>query len=124
MVGIGSYFARGLRKIVQAAAHPRAGRHGADSQGVSALSGARVRDLGSLYSVSVSGAMVREWIQRWPASGLHGLKGVTFEFDKRNGDLVDVRYRNGNAEKWDGPALVALSEDAQAVGRKRLGLAG
>lgn len=62
--------------------------------------------------VAVSEGDIRDFASRWPCSGLRGLKGVTFEFDG-NGDLVDVTYRNGESERWDGPALAALSQDAQ-----------
>ena len=68
--------------------------------------------------VACSADDVRAFAASWPCSGLHGLQGVTFEF-AGNGDLVDVTYRNGNSERWDGPALVALSQDAQAYGEKR-----
>jgi len=63
--------------------------------------------------VAVSEHDIQRFCNRWPASGLRGLKGVTFEFD-RKGDLVDIHYANGNSERWDGPALSALSQDAQA----------
>lgn len=82
--------------------------------------GIRVSDQGAFFSVAVSEDAIYEWCKRWPASGLRGLKGVTFQFDKRNGDLVDVTYRNGTSEDWDGPALLALSEDAQEAGMRRL----
>lgn len=69
-------------------------------------------------SVSVSESDLSEFRRQWPASGLSGLRGVAFEFDS-NGDLVDIRYRNGTSDHWDGPALVALSQDAQAFGTAR-----
>jgi hypothetical protein len=65
--------------------------------------------------VAVSEQDILDFCRKWPASGLRGLRGVRFEFD-RNGDLVDVTYKNGTSDKWDGPALVALSQDAQAYG--------
>jgi hypothetical protein len=68
--------------------------------------------------VAVSEEDIQSFIARWPGSGLHGLKGVTFVFED-NGDLVDIYYRNGNSGRWDGPALVALSEDAQKYLNKR-----
>ena len=70
--------------------------------------------------VAVSEEDIHAFASRWPCSGLDGLTGVTFAF-AANGDLVDVWYRNGNGERWDGPALVALSHDAQAYLEKRLG---
>jgi hypothetical protein len=64
--------------------------------------------------VAVDEGSLREFADQWPASGLRGLRGVTFEYDT-NG-LVDVRYRNGSSEDWDGPALAALSHDAEEYG--------
>jgi len=64
------------------------------------------------YRVACDARDVSDFADRWPCSGLHGLDGVTFAFE-RNGDLVDVYYRNGNSDRWDGPALAALAEDAQ-----------
>lgn len=78
----------------------------------------RAKDCGSFYNVSVSRAEVEGFRSRWPCSGLPD-RAVTFQFDKRNGDLVDIWPY---AEKWDGDAAVALSHDAQEYGRMRLGL--
>lgn len=63
-------------------------------------------------SVAVSEHNVRAFACFWPCSGLRGLRGVTFTYED-NGDLVDIAYRNGSSDDWDGPALVALSQDAQ-----------
>src|SRR5262245_35488043 len=80
----------------------------------------RVYDNGSFYSVSVSRSEVETFKDRWPCSGLPD-RGVTFQFDKRNGDLVDITpYRY--AHLFDGDAALALCEDAQTYGRKKLGL--
>ena len=68
--------------------------------------------------VAVSEADIRSFCSQWPSSGLRGLKGVTFVFEP-NGDLVDIEYKNGTYDQWDGPALTALSEDAQEYGRSR-----
>jgi len=81
----------------------------------------RARTSGGSLVVSVSESDVRSFCRSWPASGLSGLRGVTFEFD-RGGDLVDITYRNGTSDRWDGPALLALSHDAQAYGRSKLKL--
>lgn len=53
---------------------------------------------------------IRDFRAVWPASGLHGMKRVWFEFDSR-GDLVDT---GPSTRKYDGPALSALAGDAQA----------
>lgn len=58
---------------------------------------------------------IHDFNDQWPASNLHGLEGVTFTFDARNGDLIGLDYANGSDEEWDGPALLALSEDAQTA---------
>lgn len=80
----------------------------------------RVFDNGSFYSVSVSQSEVETFKDNWPCSYLPD-RAVTFQFDKRNGDLVDIwPYRV--AHLFDGPAALALAEDAQAYGRKRLKL--
>ena len=84
----------------------------------------RVRDVGSAYNVSVSEAGIEDFARRWKASGLEGLRGVTFQFMKKNGDLADVFYKNGSPERWQGYALKAMSEEAQAIGAFRLGLQG
>ena len=74
-------------------------------------------DKGSLFGVTVGKAEVHAWKRRWPASGL-GDGPCYFEFNKRNGDLVDVK--GPGAHSWaDGPGLVALSYDAQRWGKER-----
>lgn len=82
----------------------------------------RCFDLDSCFSVACSEADIAVFNSYWPCSELRGLRGVTFTFDKRNGDLIDIHYRNGNSDKWDGSACLALSSDAQDYGKKRLGL--
>jgi hypothetical protein len=80
----------------------------------------RARNNGSLYTVSISRQEVEEFKDRWPCSGLPD-RAISFQFDKRNGDLVDIfPYRY--AHLFDGPAALALSQDAQEYGAKKLGL--
>lgn len=62
--------------------------------------------------VAVSEQDLYDFMRQWPCSGLDGLRGVTFMYES-NGDLVDIYYKNGSSDDWDGPALLALSEDAQ-----------
>ena len=77
----------------------------------------RYFDNGCFYSVTVTKREVKEFKAHWPCSGLPS-KSVTFRFDKRNGDLVDITpYRY--ADQFDGDAAGALSQDAQAYGQKR-----
>ena len=70
------------------------------------------------FKVSVSEAEIEEFNRHWPCSELRGLRGVTFEYDSKG--LCDIVYRNGDSERWDGPALLALSQDAE----KYLGASG
>lgn len=82
----------------------------------------RCFDMLSSYRVACSERDIDSFNDGWPCSELRGLQGITFTFSKRNGDLEDVYYANGNSADWDGEACVALSHDAQAYGKKRLGL--
>jgi hypothetical protein len=63
-------------------------------------------DNGCLHSVSVSKAEVLAFKSKWPCSGLPE-RAHWFQFDKRNGDLVDIR-----PSYYDGPDLLALSQVA------------
>lgn len=78
----------------------------------------RIEHVGSGCRVHLSVQDIANFCRNWPASNLRGLSGVNFEF-ARNGDLVDIEYRNGSSEDWDGPALVALSQDAQQHAKRR-----
>lgn len=66
----------------------------------------RIFDGGAFVRVSMSARDVAAFKSQWPASGLPD-RSITFEFDKRNGDLVDMTPSN-----VDGPAALAMSEDA------------
>jgi hypothetical protein len=76
----------------------------------------RFYDQGSLYRVAVSAEEVYQFNTRWPCSELSANHGLSFTFDKRNGDLVDHNARQFE----DGSALVALSQDAQKYGEAQL----
>jgi len=82
---------------------------------------ARVFDRGSTYRVSLGPDALARFRSRYPASGLDSLSRVSFDFEKRNGDLVDNRC-NGrrSCASFDGEALKILSQDAQCIGEKRL----
>ncbi len=73
----------------------------------------RYYDNGCFYSVAVSRAEVEAFKATWPCSGLPD-RAIWFQFDKRNGDLVDIRPSD-----IDGEDLLALSHDAQAYGKRR-----
>lgn len=77
----------------------------------------RAFDNGCFVTVQCSAGDVQKFMSRWPCSGLQG-KAVTFEFDKRNGDLVDCSA----SESQDGSALLALSDDAKAYAWTKLDL--
>lgn len=64
-------------------------------------------------------AAIDAFCAKWPCHGIPAtLASITFEF-ATNGDLVDIiaKSRNGrvvDSASFDGPALAALSQDAQA----------
>jgi len=75
----------------------------------------KYHDNGCFHSVTVSRAEVEAFKDTWPCSGLPE-RSIWFQFDKRNGDLVDMR----GVGDYDGPDLLALSQDAQAYAEKTL----
>ena len=80
----------------------------------------QVFDNGAFYTVTVTRSEVGAFRQSWPCSGLN-FRPVTFQFDKKDGDLVDSNDERNHPDA-DGAAIVALSQDAQKYGAKRLGL--
>lgn len=77
----------------------------------------RYFDNGSLFTVQCSRADVEAFKRSYPCSGLPNVP-IAFQFDKRNGDIVDIVYRRDSAG-FDGPGLLALSQDAQAYGQAK-----
>ena len=77
----------------------------------------RAYDNGCFYTVACSARDVAAFARRWPCFGK--VKALWFCFDKRNGDLVDT---NQISDEQDDSGVLALSQDAQAYGRKRLRL--
>lgn len=63
--------------------------------------------LGSVTNVKISAREVEDFKAQWPCSGLPS-RAITFQFDNRNGDLIDMWPNN-----LDGAACLALSQDAQ-----------
>lgn len=78
----------------------------------------KVTDNGCFYSVTVSAWEVDNFKASWPCSNLPD-HSIWFQFDKRNDDLVDIKP---DSEDFDGPDLTALSQAAQAHGKKTLAL--
>ncbi len=70
----------------------------------------KLKRLGSHVNVRVSAREVEAFKRTWPCSGLPDCS-ITFQFDGRNQDLVDIWP---DSSGFDGPALLALSQDAQA----------
>jgi hypothetical protein len=83
-------------------------------------------DNGSFYTVRAGCDDVEILAETWPCSGFCYGDTVQAEFDKRNGDLVDLVLRgNGrvkDSERIDGAAMLALVNDMQRAGAARLGL--
>jgi len=67
------------------------------------------KSLGAYVRVTMTAQDVAAFKRRWPASGLPD-RAIWFEFERKNGDLVDI---SPGSERYDGPALAALSQDAQ-----------
>lgn len=76
----------------------------------------RAHDNGCFYSVSISAADVAAFRDKWPCSGLTG-RPIWAQFDKRNGDLVDLRHDHRDE---DGPALLAIVHDGQEYAAQKL----
>lgn len=79
----------------------------------------KAQDNGCFYSVTVSAREVEDFAERWPCSGLP-FKAIWFQFDKRNGDLVDMRPSNWEERGADGAAVLALADDAQRFAIRKL----
>lgn len=77
----------------------------------------RTIDCGSNYRVLVFPNDTRDFARRWPCFG--PITSFAFEFSKANGDLVDL---TGDTDEHDATGVRALSEDAQAYGKRALGL--
>lgn len=78
------------------------------------------------YTVLVSDKEVQEFSSRWPASNLDEDASYIFEFSNQNGDLLALNAINDgkvrSTEDDDGPALLALSQDAGEFGAVELEL--
>lgn len=81
----------------------------------------RVFDNGCFYSVQLSRDDVDNFKAQWSCNGMPS-RAIWFQFDKRNGDLVDMKPSNWEEHGADGGAMVALSQYAQAYGKAKLGI--
>lgn len=77
----------------------------------------RLHDNGCFFTVCVSEWEVREWARTWPCFGPR--RAIWFQFDKRNGDLVDMK--SGADRDCDPSGILALSRDAQLWGELKRG---
>lgn len=74
----------------------------------------RYQDNGCFHSVYVSKREVYDFARRWPCFGK--VRALWFQFDKRNGDLVDLTGDAG----MDGNGVAALADDAKAYAATKL----
>ena len=74
----------------------------------------KLYDNGCYFSVSVSCREVENFASRWPCFG--STRTMWFQFDKQNGDLVDIVGDKG----MDSAGVLALSIDCQTWGVKEL----
>ena len=76
----------------------------------------KTKNLGSLVRVTVSASEVASFADSWPCSGFVWGDRATFDFERRNGDLVGVSV-NGRAQtpqRITDSALCALADDCKA----------
>jgi len=83
----------------------------------------RAFDNGCFFSVQLDREDVSNFKAQWPCNGMPTAP-IWFQFDKLNGDLVDMRPANWGERGADGGAMVALSDDAKTYGKARLNLKG
>ncbi len=68
----------------------------------------KLKDLGAHVNVSVSVAELEAFANSWPCSGMRGAsRGITFQFEKSCGDLVDIW---GQQKRFDDRAVSALAD--------------
>ena len=76
------------------------------------------QDNGCFLSVTVSSSEVLFLRQSWPCSGLPS-SSIWFQFDRKNGDLVDMRPNCFYSDVW---AVNALCQEAKQFAVKTAGL--
>lgn len=77
-------------------------------------------DNGCFFSVQISRQEVSDFADKWPCAHFPD-RGLWAQFDKRNGDLIDVKpdFEELGA---DGSAVMALIQDGQNYAAKELSL--
>jgi len=78
-------------------------------------------DNGCFFSVQISRKDVESFKEKWPCNGLP-VKPIWAQFDKKNGDLVDLAPSNLEDRGADGSALSALINDGRYYAAKKLKL--
>jgi hypothetical protein len=73
----------------------------------------RVDNRGAFVRVTASAQDVEAFNHHWPCSSIPEER-VSFTFDRRSGDLVDL-----SPHEIDGPEVVALSQDCQEHARSK-----
>lgn len=81
----------------------------------------KAHDNGCFFSVSISARDVADFKSSWSCSGLPERR-IWAQFDKRNGDLVDLTPNDLEDKGADGSAVLALLQDAQNYAAKKLAL--
>lgn len=83
---------------------------------------------GGAFVVVVDAEEVEAFASTWPGSNLTTTAGKEFSFAADTGDLIDAWTLDGerrlSTEPDDGPALLALAEDACLFGARTLALEG
>jgi hypothetical protein len=74
----------------------------------------RVTRFCSTVVVNVSAEELNVWAARWPGSRLGGRRGVSIEFDAKNGDLVGGSVTTLEGRGVSGDELNALIDEAKA----------
>lgn len=83
------------------------------------------RSRGSVYLVAVSPKELSDFAKSWPGHHFDIDNEYVFEFDRKNGDLIDMNILRGDElhplpEDQDGPEFVALAEEACRWGAEAL----
>lgn len=73
-------------------------------------------DNGGFFTVQYTQRDVENFAERWPCFGKR--RSISFQFDKRNGDLVDI-MPSGADRDMDPSGVAALADDAKQYGIRK-----